>query len=681
LGVTNSNEQSFRFRLPPPAGGLDLSAPPEAMETDRLSDSENLWWSRGKLRTRPGLSTNNQRRLVTTPMPEGYFVYGGIHTTGTAVKDKDGNPLVWEHYKFGTTEYLYPFYIDENGAEVPLEDDDGEPMQHFQNSSMLVANNEAGKPLFFTADGIFSNTGESMSGRWTNVEEFCHVPLMLVGGIGTNVKNSEYAEGTLFQAKNCLTPRFQAQYTTDGKGIYFYLPQKRLDAEDVVVRYTDGAGQEHTYTVPYDDTVSPFANGKRLAVDRVAGCVWFENINAVPMALSADTRGGNLTVEAQKTDARAREKILGMRLACWFGGDSGGGEKGARLFLAGNPDYPHMLCWSDTNNALYFPESNFAYIGDATQSITALAKQEDMLVIFKEREMYAATYTAQSVSERAFLDGEVGEVTAVTASLPITPLSAEIGCDCPETIALCHNRLVWAHSQEGVFTLLSQNPYSTRNIRPLSAPIDAGLKSLPAAAWENASAATFEGWYLLLTGDTVWVLRYDDTAFVRFGTTDRKAQQALCWYRWNITLANVTWSRLVGGKIPVLCGLFNLSGGYMYLQYVFDGDVDMVPVSGGCASKPVMFRAATACMDMGETGRYKDITGLWLDMTCDGTLTLSLADETGSLWYATQGATTRGVRMLPSVRFVKRAKLCVSGSGVVAWGESELSGCEKGKVR
>ena len=60
---------------------------------------------------------------------------------------------------------------------------------------------------------------------------------------------------------------------------------------------------------------------------------------------------------------------------------------------------------------------------------------------------------------------------------------------------------------------------------------------------------------------------------------------------------------------------------------------------------------------------------------------LSLADETGSLWYATQGATTRGVRMLPSVRFVKRAKLCVSGSGVVAWGESELSGCEKGKVR
>ena len=295
--------------------------------------------------------------------------------------------------------------------------------------------------------------------------------------------------------------------------------------------------------------------------------------------------------------------------------------------------------------------------------------------------MYAATYTAQSVSERAFLDGEVGEVTAVTASLPITPLSAEIGCDCPETIALCHNRLVWAHSQEGVFTLLSQNPYSTRNIRPLSAPIDAGLKSLPAAAWENASAATFEGWYLLLTGDTVWLLRYDDTAFVRFGTTDRKAQQALCWYRWDITLANVTWSRLVGGKIPVLCGLFNLSGGYMYLQYVFDGDVDMVPVSGGCASKPVMFRAATACMDMGETGRYKDITGLWLDMTCDGTLTLSLADETGSLWYATQGATTRGVRMLPSVRFVKRAKLCVSGSGVVAWGESELSGCEKGKVR
>ncbi len=682
MSVTYIGEQSFRFRLPPPVGGLDLSVTPEAVEADRLSDSENLWWESGKLRTRPGLySDSSHRRFLAVPFPEGDFIYGGVRAAGISAKDKNGNPVVWEYIRLLGSDQLRAFCLDENGKEVPFLGDDGQEMQTFDAQAALATNDETGHPLFFTPKGAFSVTGESMGGRWTNVEEFCHVPLMLVGGFGTETKQSELAQGTAFEAKNRLTPHFQAQYTTDGKGIYFHLPLKGLDEEDVVATYVDGVGEKHVFTVPYDDTVSPYNGTMRLAVDRVAGCVWFENTSGIPFAVIANTRGGNLTVSAQKTNKSARALILGMRLSCWFGGDSGGAEKGARLFLAGNPDAPHTLCWSDTNNALYFPESNVAYIGDATQAITALAKQDDTLVIFKEREMYAATYTAQAVPESAFLDGELGEVTAVTASLPITPLSADIGCDSPETIALCHNRLVWADSRGGVFTLLSQNPYSTRNIRPLSAPIDAGLKALPEAAWKNASAATYRGWYLLLTGDTVWVLRYDDTAFVRFGSTDRKSQQALCWYRWNIPLANVTWQRLINGKAPVFCGLYNQDGAHYRVLYVLDGAVDMAPVATSFAATPVAFRAATACVDMGEAGRFKDITGLWLDIACDGNVALSLSDEEGGIWYNTQGSVTRGLRMLPSLRRVRRVKLCVSGQGVAAWGESEFSGCKKGWVR
>ncbi len=681
MSLTTNGEQSFCLRLPPLTGGLDLSVPPEAMEADRLSDGENLWWERGKLRTRPGLFTDNSRKkFLCVPLPEGQFVYGGV-VAADAAEDKNGNPLLWEQYTISGTDYLHPFYMDEDGKEVVFTDEDGRYMQDFSQKSALATNDETGHPLFFTDNGIFTVGGESINGRWMDVEDFCHVPTMLVGGRGTVVKQSGDATGRAFEAKNRLTPRFRAEYTTDGSGIYFHLPLKNLDEEDVTARFTDGAGTTHVYTVYYDETVSTYQNGMRLAVDRVAGCVWFENTSGNPFALPANIRGGNLTVEAQKTDAASRRMVLGMRLACWFGGDSGGAEGGTRLFLAGNPDYPHSLCWSDTNNAFYFPESNFAYIGDAKQPITALARQEDMLVIFKAREMYAATYTATAVNEGDFLNGELGTVTAVTAALPITPLSGEIGCDCPASIRLCHNRLVWAHSQAGVFTLLSQNPYSTRNIRPLSAPIDAGLKSLPASAWKNASAATLDGWYLLLTGDTVWTLRYDDTAFVRFGATDRKAQQALCWYRWDITMKNITWQRLIAGKRPVFCGLYNQDGAHMRVHFILDGTQDVVPTGSAFTNTAVAFHAVTATLDMGDAGRFKDITGLWVEGDCDSGVSLSLLDDEGSAWYCLQQKVQKGVRLLPSLRRVRRVKLSLTGRGTAAWGSMEISGCKKGWVR
>ena len=110
----------------------------------------------------------------------------------------------------------------------------------------------------------------------------------------------------------------------------------------------------------------------------------------------------------------------------------------------------------DVDNPLYFPENNYAYVGDSSQAATAFGKQSDMLVIFHSREMYYATYVAGGdFTAQDVIDGKIVDVTAYMAKFPITQINGEIGCDCPRTVQLCNNRLAWATSDGRVYTPVS----------------------------------------------------------------------------------------------------------------------------------------------------------------------------------------------------------------------------------
>lgn len=87
--------------------------------------------------------------------------------------------------------------------------------------------------------------------------------------------------------------------------------------------------------------------------------------------------------------------------------------------------------WSALNNPLYWPENNYARIGDNTQAVTALAQQGNTLIIFKEREIYYSEYVASTLDAEDFVNGSVLDTEVNAAYFPVTPLSADIGCDCP----------------------------------------------------------------------------------------------------------------------------------------------------------------------------------------------------------------------------------------------------------
>ena len=100
-------------------------------------------------------------------------------------------------------------------------------------------------------------------------------------------------------------------------------------------------------------------------------------------------------------------------MCTWFGGDRSGINGGTRLFVSGNPSEPNLVHWSDVNNPLYFPENNYARIGNSGMAVTAFGKQENILVLFKESEIYYATYVAGGdFTAQDVIDGKVVDVAA-----------------------------------------------------------------------------------------------------------------------------------------------------------------------------------------------------------------------------------------------------------------------------
>lgn len=195
--------------------------------------------------------------------------------------------------------------------------------------------------------------------------------------------------------------------------------------------------------------------------------------------------------------------------------------------------------WSDTNNPLYFPENNYAYIGESNQPVTAFGKQSDMLVIFKEREMYYANYVAGAAfTAQDIIEGNIVDVTAYMAQFPVTQIHAGIGCDCPDTVQLCNNRLVWATSGGKIYSLVSTTPYSERNIRELSGMIESRLKATGIDALKKATSGDFDGYYVLQAGNLLFLLDYNSSGYENVTSyTGKNAQRAYamvylgCFYR------------------------------------------------------------------------------------------------------------------------------------------------------
>lgn len=589
---------TYRVEVPQLSGGINLAEPASTIEDMQLADADNVWWKKGALRTREGL-----KKIASFTTSDYSFLL-----EGNAISEREA--VVYRTVKSGDSFTLTPYRVTlgapyavqiatrGNGSFTVAAVDEDVP-------SVLAVKAETGGSAgyyFYCETGdIFRTATSADSGDASFVAVEPYVPLVLVNGKG-NMDVSK-TPGVTFEGYNRIGSKFKVWFITDGKSTSFPLPVKNLDAVAATVEIDlfNTKTQEMrtlTLTVPAASSTAAeygYASFAPLASEigvtnsaYIQGTVHFF-ADKGEIQIKCDVKLGDsnevvalpnvagknaIRVTCSRADADAKKSICKMTRAVWFGGDRSGLGGGTRLFFAGNPEKKNLVCWSDINNPLFFPESSYAYVGDSDGAVTAFGKQTDLLVIFKEHEIYAMQYVAgKSYTVDDVTSGRVTDVTALAATFPLTPLHPSIGCDCPNSVRLVNNRLVWTSSDRHVYMMPSVNQWSERNVRDITARIRPALEEHTAAALKDAWAGEFYGYYFFVAGSAVFLLDVGNSAFqsYQYYSSETKASRMLPWYIWHLP-QDLSLRAVLSDNESVTLTTVDIDGNIAV--YTFEGDTD-----------------------------------------------------------------------------------------------------------
>lgn len=634
--------RQYRVSIPQLNGGVNYAVPPHLIEDNQLSDVKNMWYKDGRLQTRPGVEGvdrvrvgENVTHIRSIKARDKICVFSSSETLG------NWGDLLFSFFD-GNGEFLH---TTELAIDLLTESPTNNAFIVENHSTVKVAGGyTSGKDFEVLAYGVgstnnpYSIFGISSDGSYQLLEEY--IPTIMKSGTPTSIDVPE-ADGTMFEPFNLLTSKFKCEYITDGKGVLFTLPEKDI-AGDFSVKYTDVDGNVHSHEVyaAGNGTVKETNSDDDwlLSLDCTAGAFKFVlKDSGADVALPLANRN-NVVVTANRSSDTNKNKIFKMQFSTWFGGGSSGLTGGTRLFVAGNPDERNVIRWSALNNPLYFPENNYAYVGSGTDAVTAFGKQGELLVIFKEREIYCSYYVQGVLPTAEQLQNQdVVDIEAAQAMFPVYQLHPEIGCDCPKTICLCNNRLVWFNSNRKVYGLFTTGQYSERNVRELSYSIEAKLKKVESNIFK-AVATEFEGNYLLYIGDEVYVLDYSSSGFTYYSSysSDEKAQKVITWYYWKLFEGanEINMHGLCAPNVVdiISCGSQNvfvsevsshyctfkldLNNGYDDLYHVEMGlDGNEVHWASDIVEVTSSFR--TKQFNFGHSERFKNITALYFQVNCE----------------------------------------------------------------
>ncbi len=489
-------------------GGLNTWDPPALLDDRALPACENVYWNRGALRTRPALRITDETRETDTIVATFETVDGEYKIVLTVAF-----LLIYYKGKLILKEQNFRSYTTEQHAFF-AEGKDGVVLMFFTWKYGDVGGRELWE---ITPDE------EKVTVRPpTNVYE----PIAFINGRGT----IEITRGEVLMAEglNLLSDRYRGFWTTDGKATWFCPPFKAGRGK-FVAEYTHTDGEVYTFTaylegedgamigVVYSEPQEiPGVGNVRFSVYPVGGeCSFCDDVTRASVALPDVGFANNLLIRGVHT-INNEDAIYGMSFSAWFGGASDSVGGGTRLFLGGHTKEGHIVRYSDVDDPLYFPENNFMYVGDPSQAVTAFGKQNGVLVIFKERELFGCEYAYKEVDETAFVNGETVDLTS-TAYFPLTQLHSAVGCDLPRTVRLCGNRLVWANSNGAVYMLSALSAWSEKAVHCLSRVVEPSLRGKRADA-----AALYHGYYLLFFGEEVYLFDCENVT------------NNVSWYRWRL---------------------------------------------------------------------------------------------------------------------------------------------------
>lgn len=578
-----------KVRVPQLNGGVNKTDHPSYINDNQLTDCNNMWFAGGRLRTRPGIE---KKTIVNKSGCLQLFTKGNylqwLRTDGlTSIDIVSGeiNTSEFRDYYQGVYEPENQGYYDVNLTQAFLA-----PISKQQQGSgdeeggTLVIGASSNLGLFMAEHFAPSNTvGE-------NIKPY--IPTVKVN-VDPTYSDMDAPNGSMYQGYNLLDFSYKISCNTEN-GCVWKLPTSDREINYIDIEYYDlqhGQQSSRIYVKSYIAEVPGVTNesgtfnftvkNQTGKLETVTGYFLYnENVNTIRVSTANEdgandifaseepisthicsARRGGLIIKVVMYGYDSNgdpidsnySKITSMTIARWFGGTRGGLENGTRLFVAGGKE-EGIIRWSDLNRPNYFSENNYAYVGDGSR-ITALAQQDNMLVIFQEHAITYATYLqgAEYTAEQIMKE-EIVDVSTLSAQFPLTTIHSGIGCDCPDTVRLCNNRLVWLTSEGKVYCLVNNNQYNERNVREISYAIESMLKQHTAVELKAAKSADAGGMYFLFVpyededdksveGNPkrkykIYVLDYANTSFEYYTSNahEKKMKNYLSWYVWTLPI-------------------------------------------------------------------------------------------------------------------------------------------------
>lgn len=416
--------------------------------------------------------------------------------------------------------------------------------------------------------------------------------------IGISLPEPKYKE-----AINMLNNTCKCTFNTDGASVRFYMPPDlsyennfeyfncKLYLEDgVVLDYTVDPRIGLSNAIKYngEDTCIRFAPG--------AGYVHFFNI--IPPE-NRELRN-NMVVTIRLKKPESDKTFNGVDKGIWYSSREAGGY----LCLAGNSDNPSQILISGKDNPFYFPKGSGYKVGDPSQKITALARQNKSLVIFKENELYCADCVANKFS--------------------VTHLHSSIGCDLPDTIAICENRLVWANSDKKVYTLNALSDYGAVAVYGMSRSIDEDFKS---QNFSGATACYSDRRYYLFLKSNVYVLDLSGALL----QSNREFICAAAWFKWELpSEIEVKTAYAYNNYTNFVCGIAENGGYYMASLKGKDGIDKFLDTTCIEQERVIESSLTTGIFYNSDYANKKIFTRLFANIFAERDVAIDFIDETGA---------------------------------------------------
>lgn len=665
--------------IPELAGGMNLRDSVSMVADNQLTDAVNVWYKDGVLKTRPGYLKNNAEFNITafplddidtaSSKPENvYMSYNGLRYQlyscflkriyQTTLENEDGEI---EYIDVVQRRLKFIWISSEDEIDIPAISPNSD-IEYF-----TVQHKD--KVYCFTSECkiyVYTVNEEDPKHEWSELtEEDIYAPLIATnyyasGADGSAVANTDimFSGATMVDGFNLLGHRYRligstipADFVYDfentspmsylipysGKeGAWELVPTvlkvsiTQKNTGELITHTVTGEPQEEKITADVTYTFYRYyesdlnTDGLQMRVTRYDEHIiidFLDSSGAIAGLVESDHLENNMEIIAPIENSKENyNKVFGMTRAEWFGGASVGINGGTRLFLGGNTNAEEsgLVIWSGLNEPLYFSENCYAYVGNPTQPVTAFGKQSDMLVIFKENETYFTRYTQNdSITADELIDQSVVDYTASSVYFPLTQINAHIGCDCPDTVQLCRNRLVWTNSNGKVYTLVTNNQYSERNIYEIGEMIERRLSE--EKKLKSAFSADWEGHYMLQCGNRTYLMDYNSNGF-QYAYSYQKNEDAnarIPWYYWeldNISSLSGNIVLLSGLDKPVIadCNIYGYSSSAEIYLYKFDAELSTD------SGSPIHTSLTTKLFDFGAGGYRKNIEQVTLMLGNNG---------------------------------------------------------------